>query len=150
MPEGSEDLKISGDGSRIFCFDTDSIQAWSVETGEIVGKVDLKYSSRDKSLTVDGSKVWVYHSDSGYEGWDFGIPGSSPVQLSNMPILPDTSMLWDPEQSRIKDPVTGKVVFQLSGSLAKPIITKYDGCYLVAGYKSGEVLILELNHVLLQ
>ena len=144
-----DDLKISGDGSRIFCLDEDSVQARSVETGEIMDKANIEYSEKYRTLTVDGSKVWAHHSDSGYQGWDFGIPGSSPVQLSNEPILPNSSMLWDPEQSRIKDAVTGKVVFQLSGSLAKPIITEYDGCYLVAGYNSGEVLILELNHVLL-
>ena len=148
VPDKLDDLKISGDGSRIFCLDAYSIQAWSIETGEIVGKVDIKHSQNHGFLTVDGSKVWAYHPDSEYQGWDFGIPGSSPVQLSDVPILPNSSMLWDPEQSRIKDAVTGKVVFQLSGSLAKPIITEYNGCYLVAGYYSGEVLIMELNHVL--
>ena len=149
IPNELEDLKISGDGSRIFCLDEHSTQARSIETGEIVDKVDIRYSQEYGTLTVDGSKVWAHYPHSGYQGWDFGISGSSPVQLSSVPILPNSSMLWDPEESKIMDAVTEKVVFQLSGSLARPVIAKYDGCYLVAGYNSGEVLILKLNHVLL-
>ena len=41
-----EDLRISGDGSRVFCLDDESIQAWSVQTGEVVGKVEIKGSVR--------------------------------------------------------------------------------------------------------
>ena len=43
--------------------------------------------------------------------------------------------------------VTGKVVFQLTGRFAKPVDVQWDSRYLVAGYKSGEVLILNFNHV---
>ena len=143
-------LSISGDGSRIFCLAASSIQALSVQTGELVGKVEIEFSHDLRFLTIDGSKVWVCYPGPKYQGWDFGIPGSSPVQLSNIPTLPNSSVLWDPNLSAIKCPVSGKVVFQLSGSLAKPVCAKCDDHYLVAGYASGEVLILEIDHVLLQ
>jgi hypothetical protein len=45
----------------------------------------------------------------------------------------------------IKDTVTGKVVLQLNGRYAKPFDVQWDGQYLVAGYESGEVMILDLK-----
>jgi len=57
---------------------------------------------------------------------------------------------WDTGPSVIKDTVTGKEVFQLVGRYAKPTDMQWDGQYLVAGYMSGEVLILDFNCVLLQ
>ena len=81
-------------------------------------------------------------------GWDFGVPGSHPVQLSNTSLLhPNYTKLWDIAQSRIKDAATGKVVFQLAGGLVNPVDSQWDGRYLVAGYESGEVLILDFNHM---
>jgi len=143
-----EDLRISGDGSRVFCLDDESIQAWSIQTGELVGRVEVKGSRFVGSLTVDGSKVWLHYPQPGYQGWDFGALGSSPVHLSNMPILYlNGTMVWDISQSTIKDTTTGKVVFQLSGRFANPVDVQCDGCYLVAGYNSGEILILDFNHV---
>jgi len=50
----------------------------------------------------------------------------------------------------IKDAVTGKEVFQLVGRYAKPNCVQWDGQYLVAGYESGEVLILGFNDTFLQ
>jgi WD40 repeat protein len=34
-------LRISGDGSKVFCLTEGSIQAWSMDTGELVGEVKL-------------------------------------------------------------------------------------------------------------
>ena len=105
------DLRISGDGSRIFSLHGYYIYAWSVQTGEVVGKVAAKHSRYTGSLTIDGSKVWAcYQSNSEYQGWDFRIPGSSPVKLSNAPPLANGSMLWDPRQTRIKNAVTGEEI----------------------------------------
>ena len=39
------DIKISGDGSKVFCLHYESIQVWSVGTGEAVGKVELEHCS---------------------------------------------------------------------------------------------------------
>ena len=145
-----EDLRISGDGSRVFTLHSQSIYAWSTQTGEVVDEVRIKYPSSIGSLTIDGLKVWAHWPQSKSQGWDFGIPGSSPVQLSNIPTLSNRNLLWDPSLARIKNTVTGEVVFQLSGRFAKPAVVQYDGSYLVAGYHSGEILILNMKHVLLQ
>ena len=140
-------LRISGDGSRVFSLSGNSIYAWSVQTGEFVGEVAVGYPGPLGSLTVDGSKVWAHWPQSKYQGWDFGILGSSLVQLSSIP-LPDGNTLWDPRQTRIKHTVTGEAIFQLSDRFAKPVDVQCDGSYLVAGYESGDILILDLKHVL--
>ena len=142
-------IRISGDGSKVFCLFQGFIQAWSIPTGEVVGEVELRFAGPDKSLTVDGSKVW-FHSSTLSEplGWDFGIIGSSPVKLSGIPLpQPNDTKWWDISQSRIKDTVSGKVVFQLAGRFATPADSQWDGQYLVAGYRSGEVLVLDFNCV---
>jgi len=137
-------LRISGDGSNVFFLCQESIQAWSIQTGD-VSNVELEVCMFVRSLTVDSSRVWVHSPESEPQGWDFGAPGS---QLSNPPLLlSNNSKLWNKHQSRIHDTVTGRAVFQLAGRLAKPIKSQWDGHYLVAGYRSGEVLILDFNHV---
>jgi len=143
-----EEFRISGDGSTIFCLSWTSIQAWSMQTGKAISKVELMICGPTRSLVVDGSRVWVHSPLSKPLGWDFGTPGSHPVQLSNSPLpRPNNAKLWDVEQSRMKDAVTGKIVLQLAGRFAKPIKSQWDGHYLVAGYESGEVLILDFHHV---
>jgi WD40 repeat protein len=142
------DLRISGDGSRIFSLDAYHLHVWSVQTGEVVDKLEIEHSRYKGSLIVNGSKVWACLPLSKYQGWDFGILGSSPVQLSNIPTLSNGRMLWDPSKARIKNVDTGEVVFQLSERFTKPTDVKYDGPYLAAGYESGEVLIVELKHIL--
>ena len=144
------DVKISGDGSKVFSLHSETIQAWSILTGEAVGEVQHGISQYRRFLAVDGSRVWVRCPLSKPLGWDFGVPGSSPILLSNAPPLhPNDTKLWDISQSRIIDAVTGKVVFQLAGRFAEPTGSQWDGQYLVAGYASGEVLILDFNHLAL-
>jgi len=143
-----KDFRISGDGSNIFCLHQKSIQAWSTQTGN-ASKVELGLCMVKRSLITDGSRVWVHSPESQPLGWDFGTPGSHPVQLFNSPLpLPNNAKLWDHGQYRVKDAVTGKLVLQLAGRFVKPIESQWDGHYLVAGYKSGEVLILDFNQVL--
>jgi len=150
-PSGKlEDLRISGDGTKVFCLYWGSIEAWSMWTGEVVGIVRIDYVTPQRSLTVNGTRVWIHYPQSEYQGWDFGTPGSSPIQLPSMPTLHLSPMVWNTSQSGIKDIVTGKVVFQLSGRFAKPTVVQCDGYYLVAGYSSGDILILDFNHVFLQ
>ena len=144
-----QDIKISGDGSKVFCLHYTSIKAWSTWTGESVGEVKWGYSRSRRSLTVDGSRVWAHSPESEPRGWDFGTLSPSPAQLSDMPSphLNDT-ILWDVDLPKIKDRVSGKVVFQLGGRFANPVDSQWDSGYLVAGYRSGEVLILDFNHML--
>ena len=147
-------VRISGDGSKVFCLINRLIQVWSIQTGEAVGKVEVGDDFYIDPLYLDGSRIWACSRDSPAQGWDFGISGSSPLQLSNGP--PDRPCLnpihrtqWRTGPFMIKDEVTGRVIFQLGGRHAKPREVQWDGQYLVAGYNSGEVLILDLNHMLL-
>ena len=142
------DLRISGDGLRVFCLGFDYIQAWSIQTGEFMGKVDVEEILDYRFLTVDGSRVWVY-SKPKYQGWDFGIPGSSPVQLPKMPphkLHPSGTILWDISISGIKDKA-GKVVFQLPRGFARPIDVQWNGWHLVICFLPEEVLILDLSYL---
>jgi len=142
-----EDVRISGDGSNVFCLQSQSIQAWSIQTGEVVGAVELVGCGSKRSLIVDGSRAWIHSPVSEPIGWDFRTPGSPSVQLSGPSLLfAKNTKLWDGGQSKLKDAVTGRVVFQLAGRLANPVTSQWDGHYLVTGYGSGEVLILDFNH----
>jgi len=146
-----EDLRISGDGSIMFCLYYRHIQAWSMQTGEVMGRVEIEYVDFQRFLTVDGTRAWIHYPGSEYQGWDFGTQGSSPVQLPNN-MLPDRfhltdTMLWDTNLFRVKDVVTGKVVFQLPERFTNPSVVQFDGCYLAASYNSREVLILDFSHV---
>ena len=123
---------------------------------EDMEKVDEK--SR-RTLIVDGSKVWMYSEDLQTQGWDFGIPGSTPAQLPSTsldghhPDLINSTRLWrrwGTELPVIKDSVTGKEIFRLIGKYARPTRMWCDGHYLVAGYAFGDVLILNFNHMIPQ
>jgi len=139
-------IRISGDGSKVFCLGSGLIQAWSMWTWEPVGQVKIQKWDYMDPLQVYGSEVWVRLEDSSTLGWDFGISGSSPVPLSNLSIgRPHLDFISGPW--RFKDTVTGEVVFQLPGRYTTPNVVQWDGQYLVAGYKSGEVLILDFHHM---
>ena len=141
-------IRISEDGSKIFSLGSNMIHAWSIQTGMFLSSVELEPPKHKRSFTMDGSRVWAHSPQQELVGWDFGVPGSRPVQLSKTSSLhPNYTKLWDVAQSRIKDAVTGKVVFQLAGRLSNPVDSQWDGRYLVAGYESGEVLILDFNHM---
>jgi WD40 repeat protein len=141
-------LRISGDGSKIFYLAGDRLQAWSTQTGEVVNRMDWGCSFLDP-LCMGGSKIWVNYRYKQAQGWDFGVSGSSPVLLSSTsserPRLHFICGFGAP--SRIEDTVTRKEVFWLSGRHAKPGDVRWDGQYLVAGYGSGEVLILNFKHL---
>ena len=154
----TQGLRITGDGSRVLQVDDKSILAWSIWTGEPAGKESLEggYSHVFDPLRMDGSKVLVRFGKSSTQGWDFGIPGSTPIQFSgtssDRPCLDFIDVRWWSNTSpvRVEDRVTGKEVFQLCDEYAKPTATQWDGQYLIAGYGSGEVLILDFSHVLLE
>ena len=148
-----KDLRISGDGSKIFGLLGRSIQAWSIWSWEPVGKVEvgLEGTLHLDPFCMDDSKVWVHSRDSSAkEGWNFGTSGSPPVLLGPSTGRPHLDLIgsvyWQTDgPSWIKDPVTGKEVFQLSGEDVELAGVQWDGRYLVAGYRSGEVLILDFD-----
>jgi WD40 repeat protein len=156
--EGTRDLRISVDGSKFFLLMGRFIQAWSMQTGERQGEVALE--EEDESyldlLHMDGSRICLLSPNSSIQGWDFGISGSSPVPLSDIsserPYLDFVGgASWGYRGSSwIKDTVTGKEVFQLSGRYAKPTNAQWDGRYLIAGYGSGELLILDFIQMIPQ
>jgi len=149
-------LRISGDGSMVFYQAGKYIQSWSMQTWETVATVELKHSGWDLDpLYADGSRIWVCFKDLN-EGWDFGTPGSSPTPLPNtFPDRPHLNFIYGTlwatgGPSKIKDTVTRKDVFQLAGKYAEPRDVQWDGRYLVAGYSSGEVLILDFDQMVPQ
>jgi len=149
---GCNDFRISEDGSRVFCLAGNSIQAWSIQTGESMGMVEAG-SECFRPLTVDNSRVWVrsWFTKLTVMGWDFGTPGSSPVQLPETPpykLHPNGIMLWDTGLHRIKDTIAGKVVFQLPRRYGKPEDVQWNGHYLVACFSTTKVLILDFSHIL--
>jgi len=151
----SRGIRISGDGSKVFCLAENSIQAWSIWTGEPMGKVELEDESYLDPLSMDSSKIRVCFKDSQTQGWDFGDLCPSPIQFSNTSLgKPHLNLIggtkWYTGPCMIQDAVAGNGVFQLAGRYATPYEARWDGQYLVVGYGFGEVLILDLNHVLPQ
>ena len=146
-------IRISGDGSKLFSLGKESIQAWNMWTWELVGEVELGQETYLDSLCIDSSRVCVKSKYSSAWGWDFGVSGSSPVPFDPSAGRPHLDFVggtkWQTGgPSWIKDTVTGKEVFQLSGTYAKPNDVQWNGRYLVAGYQSGEVLILDFHYIL--
>ena len=150
-------LKISRDGSKVFVLDSTFVRVWSIRTGGVVGSVRLAGKPVSNSLVVDGSRAWVRFEDSRIQGWDFGSTGLStlPVRLPSSSLAPipghrldfiDRTGSRHTEPSKIEDTVTGEEVFRLSGKYKKPNVARWDGRYLVAGYKSGEVVIVDLKN----
>jgi len=153
---GYKQLRISGDGSKVFCLTEESIRAWSMHTGELVGKVEPELGQKwylISHLQTYDSRIQIQFENSSPQEWDFSISGS-PIQLSDVstkrPLLdfmddpPDTTKSYPPQ---IGDIVTGKEVFQLSGESQRNKEVRWDGRYFVTGYQSGEVLIFDFHHM---
>ena len=153
---GIIDLWMSGDGAKIFCLCEGSVRAFSTRTGEDVGEVTFQGQLQPDSLTVGGTRVWVHFAHSPPQGWDFGIPGSPPVPLSssspNKPRLDitDSTEAQNTGAAKIKNATSGRELFQLPGRFANPCAMQSDHRYLVAGYESGEVVILDFTRMLPQ
>ena len=151
-------FRISGDGTKLFCLTGVSIQTWSIDTGNCLGEIELELGTLWylDPFQADGSRIWFQCRDLSTQGWDFGISGSSPAKLppgsTGRPVLDFVGgATWRTKnQSWIQDTVSGKKVFQLSGRYAKPSEIRWDGQYLVAGYSSGEILIVDFCNIYLQ
>jgi len=171
VPGGSvKHLRVSGDGTKVFCLYEESIQVWDIWTGEAVGKVraqDVDIKSGDGMVTcgkmqshrIEGSKIWVNVLPSSwgwgsYRGWDFGVPGSPPVLFSSDEHPPNRlhlndNKVWEISNSRMKDIVTGKVVVQLPRRVEEAYYAQWDGHYLVVLFWPKEVVILDFRNVFL-
>jgi len=142
------DIRISGDGSKVLCLDLLHIQAWSIKTGEKVGEVRHSMLGVD-SIIVDGSRAWVQLGNGEITGWDSGVTDLTPVAIPDLPSLSfDHTKQWDIHLSRIRDTVTGHMIFVMGGRYRKPLDVQLSGKYVAACYRSGEILVLDFNHVL--
>ena len=157
MPESRViDLWMSEDGAKVFCLGEGSVRAWSTWTGEDAGRVVFQGRLQPDTLTVDGARIWVSFTRSPPQGWDFGVPGSPPVPLSdsppNQPRLDITGGTeeWNTGVAKVRNAVSGHELFHLNGRFVNPCAAQCDHRYLVTGYESGEVLILDFARMLLQ
>ena len=149
-------LRITEDGSRVLQGGLGYIQAWYIWTGESTGREELisYHGYYFDPLRIDGSRVLIHSGESSVYGWDFGIPDSTPIQFSEITSdrpclnLIDVRLWLKDSPARIEDSVSRKEVFQLCGKYANPYTTQWDGQHLIAGYESGEVLILDFSHIL--
>ena len=155
----AQGLRMIGDGSRVLQLYGDSVQVWDIWTkdGESFDILQIDSSVEFFCFDfhqMDGSKVLVRLGESSVQGWDFGTPGSTPIQFSEpSPGKPHLNFIdvrkWLKDSPvRIEDSSTGKEVLQLHGRYADPSATQWDGRYLIAGYYSGEVVILDFNDAL--
>ena len=125
----------------------ESLEDTSVESLE-----DKNVESSESSLIVHNSKVWCTHP--GSTGWDFGGPGISPLpSYRESPDrlrfdFVDRSIQNGVRPAWILDTVTGSLVFRLPERYMKPSTkTRWDGRYLVVGCPSGEVAIMDFDHL---
>jgi WD40 repeat protein len=140
-----QDLKISGDGSKVFLLDFNCIRLWSIQKGCNIAVQEL--SGFMKSLTTEGSRVWAHYLQSDWMGWDFEHP-DSPIQLGREPpskLHTGGTILWNCGLSRIQDTTSGKVLFQLSTGLGMPADVCWKDQYLVACFRSGKVLVFDFT-----
>ena len=150
----SGSLRISDDGSRIFYADRWDIQSLSTEAWKLVKKVSNTGSRILDPLRMDNSKILVRLGTSSTEVWDFGAPGTNCIQLSEISSdKPQLNLIdiryWSQGSLvRIEDSVTGKVVFQPHGKYANPSAMQWNGQYLIAGYATGEVLVLDFGQMI--
>jgi WD40 repeat protein len=143
------DLRISGDGSKVVLLSKWYIEAWDIKTGRVVGDAEYDDSSYVNLSRMGGSRMCACSNESLTIGWDFGVLDSPPVPLPNTFLerlcldFIGGSDQWYRGPCWIKNIATGKPVFRLPGRHAVPSSVDWDGRYLAAGYRSGEMLILD-------
>ena len=144
------DLKISGDGSKVFGFNGSRVQAVSMQAGEDAGSSSGFGSAEGYSFFVRGSLAGIDNRCN--RGWDFGGPevfefGEFPdrprFDLINWPIGRKVTPCW------IEDRVTKRQVFRLPERYTKyGTQVEWDGRYLlVLTRPAGEVTVLDFDPV---
>lgn len=143
-----DDLKISGDGSKVFGLHGCYIEVRSVQTGENLGEVFFR-NGKGYSLIVDGSKV-EYGDQKGW-GWDFGGPGVP--DYGELPDRPRLEIVDWFDEGKIKprwirDTVTGRRVFRIPERYIKhDTEVGWDGRYLLVWSRSGDMVIIDFASV---
>ena len=149
-----QDLKISGDGLKIFGLDFDrELEARSIQTGEHLLYAEKRIGAvGEGGLVVHGSRVWLESSTD--IGWDFGGQKVSPFLLSekfsgkphlclvSQSIQGSTKLGW------VQDTSTGRLVFCLPEKYTGIGSTRrLDGQYLFAVSQLGELMVVDLSSV---
>ena len=147
------DLRISGDGSKIFGLGVKHIEARSIQAGGYASCVELQEDTgKEGGLVVRGSKVWLAGSKE--TGWDFVGQEVSHFSLSRgFPDRPRFDLVEPPvdrmaKSARVQDTVTGRVVFYLPERyMEHGTRRRLDGRHLLVWSRSGEVTVIDLNCV---
>ena len=144
-----DDIKISGDGSKMFGLVNDgSIFAVSMETGEVVGCVESGVWGAPGFFAY-GSKVGIFYSRR--RGWDFGGPEVS--DFGEFPDRPRLDLVESSSENGIKprwieDTVTKGLVFRIPERYTEAgARVEWDGRYLLAWSCSGGVLVVDFDSV---
>ena len=139
-------LRISEDGSKILLHDSKYVRALSTQTGKIVDKAGLKPLLSDEPNPI--ARIFTPGRDVAT------LPPSQlpkdllPISLFNIPPYQGRPHLDFIGPSMITDTVTGEVFYRLPSKYEAPPAVQCDGQYLVARYKTGEVLILDFIHTI--
>ena len=152
------DLRISGDGPKIFGVCWGNIECMSMDTGTRIGIGFISGPDQRTCLVnpvMHGSKIWF--EDSKDQGWDFGGQEVTSFSLSrNLSDMPPLCLVYQSTQvtsplAWIKDTITGRLVFRLpekyTGYGTK---RRFDGVYLSLIPSSGEVIVLDFSSVCFQ
>ena len=145
------ELRISEDGSTVFYKIPFFLRAIDTQTGHFVGQVELDGTQTAYVfLSVDGSTVWMNSTENDM-GWNFRISDLSLLESCLAPLNRyHLDFVGGVRKERnvlppIEDTIAKREFLQLPKKLDNPTDAQWDGQYLVAGYDTGEVLILECN-----
>ena len=151
-----QDVKISGDGSKILGQYYDRVEVVSIQTGEITRLPGITSRlGRKLRLCVRGYQVGVNHLCR--QGWDFGGGKVSDFgPLSNQFRLdlvdPPSRSTTSPGVSVtrwIMDTVSGRLVFRFPERyIHHSVEIFWDGQYLLIWSDSGEVVVVDFYYVL--
>ena len=144
------DVKISGDGSKIFGVRGKQVEVVSMRTGEITSRLDIMVGWEGPfGLCVRGSQVGI--DNLCRQGWDFGGGKASDFGLLSNHFRLD---LADPAPEcrqyvdRIVDTMTGRRVFCLPERYIDPSMKViWDGQYLLIWSSSGEIVVVNFDYV---
>ena len=149
------DLRIVGDESRVFHLYWKSnmlyVQTWTLWTGELIGEVEFGPFSGDLKNLPNPFSTDHLHLLVHKQGWCLGAPGSTPIKLSDIPTgsvyLDILHVSQNKSRMGIMDRTTGKEALTLCDRYAYPSCMQWDGQYLIAGYGTGEVLVLDFSQM---
>ena len=144
-------LRISENGSTVFYKLVSFLGAIDIQTGNLVGQVEFEGERFvNPFLSIDGSTVWM-SSTKNDMGWNFKISDSFSLESCIAPLTRCYldfvgGIRWQKTVlPPIEDTITKREFLQLHRRLDNPTDAQWDGQYLVAGYGTGDVLILKCN-----